>query len=339
MSDTRPYVLVTGGAGYIGAQTCKALKRAGLRPVVFDNLSTGHRWAVRWGPLIHGDLLDSAALDQVMVAHQPLAVIHFAALAYVGESVRNPREYYQNNVVGTLNLLDAMRRHNVNRLVFSSSCATYGEPRMLPIPEAHPQFPINPYGRTKLIIEHALRDYGSAYGLKSASLRYFNAAGADEQMEVGELHEPETHLIPSVLETAAGLRDAVTVFGQDHDTPDGTCIRDYVHVEDLAQAHVLALDVLEGIAGAQTFNLGIGRGYSVRQVIEVARKVTGRPIEVIEGPARPGDPPNLVADATRAQARLRWEPRHTDLEPMVASAWRWLKHRLEHPQAYAQPRV
>lgn len=335
MSDGKPTVLVTGGAGYIGSHTCKVLKRARYRPVVLDNLSTGHRWAVKWGPLIKGDLLMPEVIDRVMVEYQPIAVIHFAALAYVGESVRDPQRYYRNNVVGTLNLLDSMRRHKVDKMVFSSTCATYGEPRLIPIPEAHPQFPINPYGRTKLVIEQALRDYGSAYGLKSASLRYFNAAGADPQGDIGELHEPETHLIPLLLEVAAGLKENVTVFGQDYDTEDGTCIRDYVHVNDLANAHVLALETLDGGGGTQTYNLGMGRGYSVRQVIDAARRVTGKDIPVVDGAARPGDPPKLVADATRAHNRLRWEPEYLEIEPLIETAWQWLQHRLKHKDQFS----
>ncbi|MFK7955097.1 MAG: UDP-glucose 4-epimerase GalE [Lysobacterales bacterium] len=334
MSESKPRVLVTGGAGYIGSHTCKALKRARYQPVCLDDLSTGHRWAVKWGPLITGNLLFPEVIDRVMVEYQPIGVIHFAAKAYVGESVRDPQQYYRNNVVGTLNLLDAMRRHKVDRLVFSSTCATYGEPRLLPIPEAHPQFPINPYGRTKLIIEQALRDYGSAYGLKSASLRYFNAAGADADCDVGELHEPETHLIPMLLEVAAGLRESVTVFGQEYDTRDGTCVRDYVHVSDLAEAHLLALETLEGGGGTQTYNLGLGEGQSVREVIRAVEKVTGQSVKVIDGPNRPGDAPTLVADATRALNRLRWQPQYTNMEAIIETAWKWLQHRQKNRERY-----
>ncbi len=330
MDDSRPRVLVTGGAGYIGAHTCKALKQARYRPVCLDNLSAGHRWAVKWGPLINGDLLHPEVIDRAMVEYQPVGVIHFAALAYVGESVRDPQRYYRNNVIGSLNLLDSMRRHKVDKIVFSSTCATYGEPRLIPIPEAHPQFPINPYGRTKLMVEQALRDYGSAYGLKSAILRYFNAAGADAQCEVGELHEPETHLIPLLLEVAAGLRENVTVFGQDYDTPDGTCVRDYVHVSDLAQAHVLALQTLDGGGGTQTYNLGLGRGFSVREIITAVERVTGKTLAVVDGPDRPGDAPTLVADATRARNRLLWEPQHLEIDSIIESAWKWLQHRLQN---------
>ncbi|MEM9532101.1 MAG: UDP-glucose 4-epimerase GalE [Pseudomonadota bacterium] len=335
MADDRPRILVTGGAGYIGSHTCKQLKRARYRPVVFDNLSTGHRWAVKWGPLVRGDLNNPDAIDRAILEHQPIAVMHFAALAYVGESVRDPQRYYRNNVTGTLNLLDSMRRHKVDRIVFSSSCATYGEPRILPIPEAHPQFPISPYGRTKLIVEQALRDYGSAYGLRSASLRYFNAAGADAQADIGELRDPETHLIPLLLEVAAGVREHVTVFGQDYETPDGTCVRDYVHVSDLATAHVKALETLDGSGGAQTFNLGLGRGFSVREVISAVERVTGKPVNTQDGPNRPGDAPNLVADPARAQNRLAWEPEYDDLDPIVESAWRFLKERQKHPSRFA----
>lgn len=317
------HVLVTGGAGYIGSHACKALAAAGYLPVTFDNLVYGHRWAVRWGPFVHGDVLDRAALDAAMRAWQPVAVMHFAAFAYVGESVDNPGRYYRNNVAGSLNLLEAMRDVRVPHLVFSSTCATYGVPRAVPIAEDHPQAPINPYGASKLMVERMLQDFDAAHGLRSVSLRYFNAAGADPEGETGESHDPETHLIPLVLDAAAGSRPHITVYGDDHPTQDGTCIRDYIHVSDLAQAHVLSLQALEAGAATTAYNLGNGRGFSVREVIDAARRVTGRDIPVVIGPRRAGDPPELVGDATRARSELGWVPQHADLDEIVRTAWAW----------------
>ena len=325
MSDT---VLVTGGAGYIGSHTCKALARAGYRPVTYDNLVSGHRWAVRWGPLEIGDILDSIRLSAVMKTHRPAAVIHFAAFAYVGESITEPAKYYRNNVAGSQVLLDVMRAHDINQIVFSSSCATYGVPDRLPITEDTPQSPINPYGRTKLMVERMLADYGAAYGLRSVALRYFNAAGADPDGDTGEDHEPETHLLPLVLEAAAGLRPDFTILGDDYATPDGTCIRDYVHVGDLAQAHVLALRSLRGSKDSTSYNLGNGAGYSVAQIIDAARQVTGREIKVKRGPRRPGDPAILVADASKARRDLGWRPEFPAIDKIVGSSWDWLlRHR------------
>jgi UDP-arabinose 4-epimerase len=316
-------VLVTGGAGYVGSHACKALAEAGFRPVVFDNLCTGHRWAVRWGPLVEGDILDGGALRAVLDQVRPAAVMHFAAFAYVGESVDHPGRYWHNNVAGSLQLLQAMRDCGVDRIVFSSTCATYGEPRTERIAEDHPQEPINPYGRTKLVVEQMLRDFETAHGLRAAVLRYFNAAGADPQGGIGESHDPETHLIPLALQAAAGRRPGITVFGDRHDTPDGTCIRDYVHVNDLAQAHVLALrSLLQGGASA-AYNLGNGTGFSVKEVIDAARRVTGAPIPVTVGAARAGDPPRLVAEAARARRELGWAPAWTDLDKIIESAWQW----------------
>jgi UDP-arabinose 4-epimerase len=316
-------VLVTGGAGYIGSHACKALAAAGHEPITYDNLSMGHAWAVKWGPLEQGDLLDPDRLREAVERWRPEAVVHFAAVAYVGESVENPAKYYRNNVVGTLNLLEAMRQCGVGKIVFSSTCATYGNPMRLPLDEHHSQAPINPYGRSKLMIEQVLADYAAAYGMSSIALRYFNAAGADPEGELGEEHDPETHLIPLVLEAAAGLRDAITIFGRDHDTPDGTCVRDYIHVSDLAEAHVHALDALGKDAQARAFNLGTGTGYSVQEVIDAARRVTGRTIPVANGPRRAGDPPILVADATAVRTSLGWQPRHSDLATMLETAWAW----------------
>ena len=318
-------ILVTGGAGYIGSHACKALHAAGFEPVVFDNLIYGHPWAVKWGRLIRGDLADpqqiGAALDEV----KPSAVMHFAAYAYVGESVTNPAKYYRNNVVGSLNLLDAMRKRSVDRVVFSSTCASYGVPDTSPIDERHPQNPINPYGRSKLMIEQAMADYSAAYNLRCTALRYFNAAGADPTGEIGEDHEPETHLIPLVLMAAAGIRDDITVFGRDYDTDDGTCVRDYVHVTDLADAHVLALQALNEGAGMSVYNLGNGTGFSVQQVIESCRRVTGRTIKVVDGPRRAGDPPRLVGDASKIINDLKWAPRYADLDTIVETAWNWTR--------------
>jgi UDP-arabinose 4-epimerase len=317
------HVLVTGGAGYIGSHACKALAAAGYVPVSFDNLVYGHEWAVRWGPFEKGDVLDRVALDAVIEKYRPVAVMHFAAFAYVGESVENPGKYYRNNVVGSLNLLEAMRDHGVDKFIFSSTCATYGVPSVVPIPETHPQSPINPYGASKLMIEQMLRDFDAAHGLRSISLRYFNAAGADPDGETGESHDPETHLIPLVLDAVAGLRPEIVVYGDDYGTPDGTCIRDYIHVTDLADAHVLALAALEAGAKTTAYNLGNGRGFSVKEVIDTARQVTGREILVRMGSRRPGDPPRLVGDATRIRQELGWRPQHADLADMIGTAWKW----------------
>lgn len=317
------HVLVTGGAGYIGSHACKALTAAGYVPVTFDNLVYGHEWAVKWGPFVQGDILDRVALDAVFEQYQPIAVMHFAAFAYVGESVTNPGKYYRNNVVGSLSLLEAMRDHGVNKFIFSSTCATYGVPQIVPIPEDHPQHPINPYGASKLMIEQMLRDFDVAHGLRSISLRYFNAAGADPDGDTGEAHDPETHLIPLVLDAAAGAQPEIVVYGDDYDTPDGTCIRDYIHVTDLADAHVRSLAALESGAATTTYNLGNGRGFSVKEVIDTARAVTGREISVRMGPRRAGDPPRLVGDAARIQKELGWQPCHASLEEMIETAWRW----------------
>ena len=296
-------------------------------PVTFDNLVYGHEWAVQWGPFVQGDILDRAALDAVLEKYQPIAVMHFAAFAYVGESVTNPGKYYRNNVAGSLNLLEALRDHGrdhgVAKFIFSSTCATYGVPGVVPIPEDHPQAPINPYGASKLMIEQMLRDFDVAHGLRSISLRYFNAAGADPEGETGEAHDPETHLIPLVLDAAAGLRPEIVVYGDDYDTPDGTCIRDYIHVTDLADAHVRGLRALEDGAKTTAYNLGNGRGFSVKEVIDAARAVTGRVFPVRMGPRRAGDPPSLVGDAVRIQKELGWQPQHAGLAEMVATAWKW----------------
>ncbi len=316
-------ILVTGGAGYIGSHACKALAAAGYNPVSVDNLVYGHRQAVRWGPLEVGDIGDRAFIDEVLARYRPSAVLHFAAYAYVGESVENPGKYYRNNVAGSLTLLEALRDQAIDKLIFSSTCATYGVPEQVPIPEHHPQHPINPYGRSKLMIEQMLRDFDCAHGLRSIALRYFNAAGADPDAEVGEAHDPETHLIPLVLDAAAGSRATITVYGDDYDTPDGTCIRDYIHVTDLADAHVRALQALEQGAASTAYNLGNGRGFSVREVIDRAAAITGCPIAVEVGPRRPGDPPRLVGDAERIRSALGWRPTYADLDTIITTAWRW----------------
>lgn len=321
----RKPILVTGGAGYIGSHTCKALVKAGYLPVVYDNLVYGHEWAVKWGPLERGDLLDRSSLASVIERYRPVAAIHFAAYAYVGESVLNPAKYYENNVGGTLCLLEALRAGGVGQLVFSSSCATYGVPTRLPIDETHPQRPVNPYGHTKWMIEQVLRDYAQAYGLRSIALRYFNAAGADTDGEIGEDHTPETHLIPLVLSAAMDPSVSVTIHGIDYPTPDGTCIRDYIHVIDLADAHLRALAALEQGALTGVYNLGTGRGYSVREIIDTAQGVTHQSIPALKGPRRLGDPPVLVADATRAEKELGWTPRMSDINTIVETAWDWCK--------------
>jgi UDP-arabinose 4-epimerase len=316
-------VLVTGGAGYIGSHACKALAGAGIEPVAYDNLVYGHRRAVRWGPLVVGDVADREALERAMADYRPEAVMHFAAFAYVGESVENPAKYYRNNVAGTLTLLEALRDRGIERIVFSSTCATYGNPQKIPIPEDHPQNPINPYGAGKLMVERMLSDFHDAYGTEYVSLRYFNAAGADPAAEIGESHDPETHLIPLVLDAAAGRRGRIDIFGTDYDTPDGTCIRDYVHVTDLADAHLRALDYLRAGKGSGIFNLGNGAGFSVRQVIDAAERVTGRKIPRREAPRRPGDPPVLVGSAERARKTLGWTPRFADIDTIIETAWKW----------------
>ncbi len=317
-------VLVIGGAGFIGSQTCKALAAAGFLPVTVDDLSGGHEWAVKWGPLERCDIRDHAALDRVFRLHRPTAVLHFAGLIAVGESMERPGRYYDSNVGGTLALLEAMRDAGCGRLVFSSSAAVYGVPEATPIPETHSLRPINPYGRTKAIAEGMAADFAAAHGLASAALRYFNAAGADPDGELGEAHDPETHLIPLALEAAAGLRPALSLFGEDFPTRDGTCVRDYVHVADLADAHVLALKALvDGKQGADAYNLGNGAGFTVREVIDAVETVTGAKLPVRTAPRRPGDPAILLADAKRAGSELGWRPRFASLHTQVLHAWSW----------------
>jgi UDP-arabinose 4-epimerase len=320
MTDT---ILVTGGAGYIGSHAAKALARAGYEPVSYDNLGRGHREAVRWGPLVEGDLADRALLVATLRRFKIAAVMHFAAFAYVGESVQQPELYFRNNVANSLTLLEAMGEAGVRDIVFSSTCATYGLPETMPIAEDTPQHPVNPYGESKLMIERMLRWVGAARGMRYAALRYFNAAGADPEGEIGEDHEPETHLIPLVLLAALRRIEAIDIFGTDYPTPDGSAIRDYIHVHDLAAAHVLALDRLRQGAPSLALNLGTGRGHSVREVISAAERVTGRTIARREAARRAGDPPVLVADAARARAVLGWTPLVSGLDDIIASAWAW----------------
>jgi UDP-glucose-4-epimerase GalE len=299
------------------------LARAGYQPVVFDNLSRGHREAVRWGPLIEGDLADRNRLVMALETHQVATVMHFAACAYVGESMTDPAMYYRNNLGGSLSLIEAMRETGVDKIVFSSTCATYGIPAGGTIRESMPQLPVNPYGETKLAIERALHWYGEAYGLRSVSLRYFNAAGADSEGEIGELHEPETHLVPLVLQTALKQRPHVDIYGTDYPTSDGTAVRDYIHVEDLAQAHLCALEHLCAGCESTALNLGTGRGHSVREVIAAAESVSGRAIPRREVARRPGDPPVLVADPSRAAERLGWRAQRSDLRTIIGTAFAW----------------
>jgi len=316
-------VLVCGGAGYIGAHMAKALVHAGHEVTVFDNLSTGHRAAVQWGELIEGNLLDGESLASLFRAHDFDAVMHFCALSQVAESVRDPYAYYRNNVVGTLNLLEAMRRTGVQRLVFSSTAAVYGVPMADKLDESQPTAPINPYGASKLMVETMLQDAAHAYGLRSVALRYFNAAGADPAGEIGESHTPETHLIPNVLRHALGIGEDLKVFGDDYATRDGTCVRDYVHVNDLASAHLLAMHHLDKHEGAHRFNLGSGSGYTVMEVIQAAREITGKPIPFALAPRRAGDPPVLVADSRRAAEILGWHPSFNSMSAIIETAWRW----------------
>jgi UDP-arabinose 4-epimerase len=325
-------ILVTGGAGYIGSHTCKALAAAGYEPVVLDNLSAGHRWAVKWGPLIVGDIADRPLVMKTLKRFNVQAVIHFAAHGYVGESIQQPRKYFDNNVSKTLALLDAVLDAGVDKVVFSSSCATYGIPRGLPIAEDHPQNPINPYGASKLFVENVLTWYEQAYRLRYTNLRYFNAAGADPDGEIGEDHTPETHLIPLVIAAAQGRNSAIEIFGTDYDTADGTSVRDYVHVCDLATAHVKALDRLLAGGASASVNLGTGRGHSIRDVISAVEAVSGRSVPIVEGRRRPGDPPALIADPQLGQSVLGWTPLASDLHTIVQTAWEWHQARSLEPE-------
>ncbi len=318
-----PVILVTGGAGYIGSHVCKAAAAAGYRPVSFDSLRHGHESFVRWGPLERGDLRDRGRIRDVLQKWQPQAVVHLAALISVGESVEKPDLYYETNVAATLGLLDDMRAAGIDRLVFSSSAAVYGEPERTPIDEAHPCRPLSPYGASKLAVEKDLIERADAHGLRSIALRYFNAAGADRDGEIGEAHPVETHLIPLAFEALAGARPPLTIHGDDYPTRDGTCLRDYVHVEDLAQAHLLALDGLAARDGARTYNLGSGEGATVREVVEAVGRIAGREVPARIGPRRQGDAPVLLADPALARRELGWTPRRSDLASIVGSAWAW----------------
>lgn len=320
---SKPKILVTGGAGYIGSHCCKALAKAGREPVVYDDLSRGHTDAVRWGPLVVGDMRDRALLEKTLAEHRIGAVIHFAALAYVGESVGTPEHYYDVNLGGMTALLEAVEAVGIDKIVFSSSCATYGTPDRLPISEDLPQAPINPYGRTKLVCEWMLQDAQVAHRLRFAALRYFNAAGADPEGEIGERHDPETHLIPLVLMAASGQAGPVKIFGTDYPTPDGTCIRDYIHVDDLARAHLLALDHLEAGGESVKLNLGTGRGASIHEVVAAVERVTGRKVPHELAPRRPGDPAELTADPSKAAEVLGFTARYRDLDEIVAHAAPW----------------
>ena len=316
-------ILVTGGAGYVGSHACKARAARGYRPLTYDHLVYGHEAAVKWGPLVIGDIADRARLDAVIAEYRPQAVMHFAAFTYVGESVADPGKYYRNNVVGTLSLLEAMRDHGIDELIFSSTAATYGTPLTVPIPEIATKAPINPYGQSKWTAEQMIADFAAAHGLRSAALRYFNAAGADPDGEIGESHEPESHLIPLAMQAVTGDGPPLTLFGDDYPTPDGTCIRDYIHVADLADAHVRALEQLVNRPGHDAFNLGTGRGASVREVLDAVERVAGTPVPHNIGPRRAGDPVELVSDPGKANRELGWKPMMSDLETIIATAWAW----------------
>lgn len=330
MSPEKPCILVTGGAGYIGSHTVLALLQAGYEVIILDNLVYGHRDLVEkvlQVELIEGDTGDRPLLDNLFSTRNIAAVMHFSAYAYVGESVTDPAKYYRNNVVGTLTLLEAMLAASIKKFVFSSTCATYGVPEVVPIPEDHPQNPINPYGATKLMVERILSDFHTAYDFKSVRFRYFNAAGADPQGRLGEDHNPETHLIPLVLQTALGKREFISIFGTDYPTPDGTCIRDYIHVNDLADAHVLGLKYLLDGGDSEVFNLGNGNGFSVKEVIETAKLVTGREIPIKECDRRPGDPPSLIGSGDKARKILNWQPQYSSLKDILVHSWQWHQQR------------
>jgi UDP-arabinose 4-epimerase len=322
-------ILVTGGAGFVGSHACKALSRAGYLPVTFDNLERGHEWAVKWGPLERGDLRNESDIARAFTAHRPWAVMHFAAYAYVGESTADPAKYYDNNVAGSEKLIRACAQFGCGNVVFSSSCATYGIPDRVLLTEDAAQNPVNPYGHTKLAVERMLRDAEPTYGIRHAALRYFNAAGADPEGELGELHQPETHLIPLVLFAAMGREPAIKIFGNDYPTPDGTCVRDYVHVGDLADAHVAAVEWLAAGGASDSFNLGVGRGFSVAEVIRTSEKVTGRSIPTEMCARRAGDPPALVSDSTKARERLGWIPKFPELGQQIEHAWAWFRDNIK----------
>jgi UDP-glucose 4-epimerase len=319
----RPNLLITGGAGYIGSHSVKEAKKFGFNPITYDNLSMGHLWAVQDGIFVKGDLADRASLIRVFRRYKPVAVMHFASHISVGESVTDPQKYYRDNLGNAMNLFSVMLEQKVKYFVLSSTAAVYGDPVKVPMPENHPKNPVNPYGDSKYILERILASYDQAYGLKSTFLRYFNASGADESGTLGEAHNPESHLIPLVLDAAAGLRKEITVFGTNYPTPDGTCIRDYIHVTDLAGAHFLALKRMMKTGKSDFFNLGTGKGYSVQEVILKTEKITGLKVPVKIGPRRAGDPPRLVAQSKKAQKVLGWKPKYSDLENILKTAWQW----------------
>lgn len=328
--DSAIPILVTGGAGYVGSHACKALAARGYRPIVYDSLAQGHAWAVKWGPLVVGDITDRSLLDRTIEQFAPQALMHFAAYTSVGESVADPGRYYRNNVSGTLSLLEAIRDHKINRMVFSSTAATYGTPEAVPIVEGARKVPINPYGMSKLAAEAMIADFGAAHGLRSIALRYFNASGADPEGEIGETHDPETHLIPLAMRAVTNDGPPLTLFGDDYPTPDGTCIRDYIHVTDLADAHVSALEHLEAQDGASAMNLGTGAGSSVKTVIDTISRVAGAPVPFSIAPRRGGDPSELVSDPTKAFRELKWRPKHSALENIVSTAWSWHQKSRQH---------
>lgn len=316
-------ILIVGGAGYIGSHVNKALNEAGYETLILDNLSYGHKESIKWGTFVKCDLADVNKVDEIFTKYDITAVMHFSSFIDVGESVTNPEKYYYNNVVNTMNLLHVMLKHDVKKFIFSSTCATYGIPQKIPLVEDHPQNPINPYGMTKLMVEKILHDYDEAYGLKSVILRYFNASGADKTAEIGEWHNPETHLIPLILDAALGKREDIKIFGTDYDTPDGTCIRDYIHVTDLADAHIRSLKYLEDNNESNQFNLGNGLGFSVREVIESVKNVTGRDFKVTETTRREGDPAILIGSSEKANKILGWNPQYTNIDQIVETAWKW----------------
>jgi UDP-arabinose 4-epimerase len=318
-------IFVTGGAGYIGSHACKALAAAGFLPIAYDNLSTGHAYAVKWGPFVEGDLNNRAKLDEAIKSYRPLVVLHFAGSALVSESIADPGKYYRNNVANTISLLEAMREFQIHHLVFSSTCATYGDPQFTPITEAHPQLPISPYGRSKLMIEQIIADFERAYSIRSVTLRYFNVAGADLATEIGENHMPETHLIPSVIQAALGMKSEMVVYGTDFPTRDGSAVRDYVHVQDLAEAHVAALKWLIANKKSIAVNLGTGTGYSVLEIIAAVQKFCGKPIPARLEKRKAGDPSSLTADSTLAKELFGWTPHASDLHTLIESAWKWHK--------------
>lgn len=321
-------ILISGGAGYIGSHTNKLLNQKGYQTVVFDNLSTGHKESVKWGEFFLGDLREKEQIIRCFRKYPIEAVMHFSALAYVGESMIHPAKYYQNNVSNTINLLEIMKEFDVGNFIFSSSCAVYGMPKRLPITEEHPRSPISPYGRTKFMVEEILKDFDRAYGIKHISLRYFNAAGADPDGEIGENHVPETHLIPLVLLAALNINKGFKILGTDYPTKDGTCIRDFIHVSDLADAHLKAYEYLEHTNKSESFNLGNECGYSVKDVLDVAKRISGRKIKITEMDRRAGDPPILISDCKKAKECLNWNPQHPDLRTIIETAWKW--HSISH---------